>query len=194
MSEDMRTIEFMPGTRVDEAAAELVHVAEKYGEAQGSFNQIMLTAKRDTAPEDIVEYFHRESAARAEAWRNSPEGKAYEARRVADVATNQAVHDRLVAQLPELDFGNPVSVLNWLCAIQGATDHAGVSVNKAAILEAFTAHGFTPGANCGADFRADDSDNVFRWLVGQALDGLQHVAIHGVIHDFAAGWKAKFRN
>jgi heme-degrading monooxygenase HmoA len=190
----MRTIEFMAGTRVDEAAAELVHVAGKYGEAQGAFNEIMLTAKADTEPAAIVAFYNRESEAQAKAWRESPEGRAAETRQADAIAASQATHDRLVGELPALDFTNAAAVLDWLCAIQEATDHVGVTVNKTAILEAFTAHGFQPNVNCGADFKPDDRDNVFRWLVGQALDGLQSVAIHGVIHKFAADWKSKFLN
>lgn len=190
----MHTIDFSAGTHIDRAAMLLVAAAAEHGEAQGSFNDIMLTAKAGAAPADVVDLFNRESAARAEAWRNSPEGKAAEQRRVQAIADAQAKHDKLVLDLMTLDFKNPMAVLDWLCAIQDATDHVGVRVEKAVILDMFTGNGFKPGVNCGSDYKADDRDNSFRWLVGQALDGLQHVAIHGVIHRFAADWKAKFQN
>lgn len=190
----MHTIEFSAGTHIDQAAMLLVAAAAEHGEAQGSFNEITLTAKAGTAPADVVKFWHRESEARAEAWRNSPEGKAAEARRLERIESMQSKHDQLVLGLTSLDFANPAAVLDWLCAIQEATDHVGVAVNKSLILDIFTGHGFKANVNCGDDFEPGDRDNVFRWIVGQALDGLQHVAIHGVIHKFAGEWKSKFLN
>lgn len=36
---------------------------------------------------------------------------------------------------------------------------------------------------------AEDRENVFRYIVGQCLDGLKSVAIHSIMHKFVAGWK-----
>jgi hypothetical protein len=190
----MHTVEFHAGMHLDNAAKLRVAAAAEHGEARGMFNDIELTAAAGVSPDTIVKSFHDQSEARSEAWRNSPEGKAYAAKQAAEIATAQDKHDDMVRALPNLDFKNGAAVLDWLCDIQGATDRVGVAVDKDAILATFAAHGFHPGVNCGDAFKADDRENVLRWLVGQALDGLQHVAIHGVIHKFAADWKAKFDN
>lgn len=190
----MHTVEFGCGMHVAEAAKLLVAEAAEHGRAQGVFNDVTLTATPDMAPEAVVALYHQESERRAEEWRNSPEGRAATAKSEADLRAAQETHDSKVRELESIDFTNDAAVLDWLCAIQAATDHVGVSVAKEKIISAFRAHGFEPNVNCGSAFKADDRDNVFRWLVGQALDGLQSVAIHGVIHKFAADWKSKFLN
>ena len=190
----MHTVGFPAGMHIQGAAEQLVAAAAQHGEAQGIFNEITLTAQRDTVPGALVDFYHQESERRAEEWRNSPEGRTATAKREADLQTAQETHDAKVRELATLDFKNDVEVLDWLCSIQDATDHVGVSVNKVKIINKFRAHGFDPNVNCGKHFKPDDRENVFRWLVGQALDGLQSVAIHGIIHEFAADWKSKFLN
>ncbi len=190
----MHTVEFGCGMHLAEVASLLVTAAAEHGEARGVFNEVALTATPDTDPDTIVAFYHQESNRRAEAWRNSPEGRAAQAEREAELLAAQETHDAKVRELASLDFGNEVAVLDWLCAIQDATDHVGVAVAKAKVIDTFRAHGFEANVNCGKHFRPDDRENVFRWLVGQALDGLQSVAIHGIIHKFAADWKSKFLN
>lgn len=106
---------------------------------------------------------------------------------------NQLVHEAAIhGEVRGVFNQTDVAVLDWLCAIQDSTDHVSVAVDKAAIIGAFESAGFKPNVNCGPAFREDDRDNVFRYLVGQALDGLQSVAIHEIIHKFSDDWKAKF--
>lgn len=190
----MQTYEAMSGEHLDRAAERLVLIAKTHNdEATMRFNGIDLLAKPDSTHEGIVAKFNRETEARSEAYHNSPEGRAAakdaeERRRAA-----QQTHDALMLQLPKLDFSDRGAVLDWLVAMQPASDHSGVVVRSKIIVLAFGAHGFKAGDNCGTEFKATDSNNVFRWIVGQALSCLKEMgAIHVILLKFAGEWKAKF--
>lgn len=188
----MHQVEVSAGTRIDNAAERLVSAAREHGEATCEFNGIKLVARSDATVAAVLADWDAKQRAGAEAHRNSPEGIEAERRSEERRAAAQQKHDALMRRLPQLDFGNDVAVLDWLCEMQEPSDHSGVIVRKKTILEAFAKHGFTPGVNCGPDFRPESRENVHRWLVGQCLDGLESVAIHGVVHKFAADWKKKF--
>jgi hypothetical protein len=190
----MDTISFHGGTPIESAAKELCSAAMARGRpVAGRFNGILLTASPADNPQEVVSRYDREADARAAAYRASSEGQAEESRRERERQSLQSEHDRLVSALPRLDFTNRVAVLDWLCALQPASDRIGVTVKRDTIIAAFWAKGFVAGVNCGADYREDDPDNAFRYLVGQALDGLKNgPAIHGILHKFVADWKAKF--
>jgi hypothetical protein len=184
----MKTLTFAAGSHIESAASALARSAP----AEGEFNGIMLRAEFGETADAIVRRWEAESAARAKAYAESPEGIAAAAERDRERSDLQARHDALMRRLPSLDFKDDVSVLDWLCAMQGPSDYIGVIVRGETIIAAFEKHGFKPNANTGRAFRPEDRENVFRYLVGQALDGLQGPAIHGIIHKFVGEWKAKF--
>lgn len=95
--------------------------------------------------------------------------------------------------LPSLDMNNDCAVLAWVCEMQEPSDHVGVIVRRETIVSAFEKAGYVAGANCGPDYRPGNRDNMFRYLVGQALDGLKNgPAIHPIIHKFADEWRREF--
>jgi hypothetical protein len=189
----MHTVEFLAGEPIARAAAQLVEAAREHGSARGSFNEIELTAEAGTTVDQVLATWERENAERAEAYRKSPEGMAAERERIERRSALQQKHDDLMRSLPALDMWNDAAVLDWLCAMQEPSDHAGVIVTRDTIVSWFEKHGYVAGANCGPDFRKGDRENEFRYLVGQALDGLKRgPSIHGIIHKFAAEWKAEF--
>lgn len=187
-------IELQPhiGQHVEDFAGDLVRAAAEHGAAKGTHNETEIIADTTSTVAALVAQWEQKQEAARVAYRNSPEGKAAAAKSEAERTDAQDLHDRLVRDLATLDFKNDVAVLDWICAIQDSTDRVGIAVDRTRILAAFEAAGFKPNVNCGPDFRASDRDNVFRYIVGQALDGLKTVAIHGIIHKFAAEWKAKF--
>lgn len=192
MSGEAHVVGFGAGCPIASAAQQLVEAAALHGAAEGTFNGILLKAGPHTAAIEIVAAFQIECENRARQYRLSPEGIAAAAAQEQTRADLQARHDALMRRLPSLDFRDQCAVLDWLCEMQAPSDHVGVIVRRKTILAAFAKHEFLPGVNCGADFRPEVRDNVHRWLVGQALDGLEGPAIHGIIHKFAADWKAKF--
>ncbi len=186
-------IQFSAGCHLRSAAAQLVKAAKESGEARGMFNDIELRATADTTSTEIEQYFDRETKARSEAYRNSAAGIADAADRKRRRADAQAMHDGLMRKLTDLDFSDDVAVLAWVCAMQDPTDSVGVIVRRDTIVQAFEAKGFEAGANCGFKYRDGDRDNMFRYLVGQALDGLKRgPAINPIIHKFADNWRKLF--
>lgn len=187
------TVDFPPGTRIDDAAAMLAQAAWREGAAVGSFNGVELTATPASDAVAIVTEYNRLCAERQEAYRKSPEGiaaaeQANERRRAL-----QDKHDALMDRLPGLLRLDQVAIVDWLCEMQEPSDHIGVIVRRDTIVAAFAKHGYEPGMECGAEFKSEVQASVFRWLVGQALDGLSRgPAIHGIIHKFAAEWKDQF--
>lgn len=188
----MKLTQFMPGTHISEAVEVLIRAADASGRAEGEFNEVTITAERGEAADVILARYTSECERRADVYRKSPEGIAATKRAEDRTAALKRAADSLIATLPNLDFSDEDAVLDWLCALQEPSDHIGVSIDKNVILIEFAKHGLRPNVNCGPDFDAGDRRNFFEWLVGQALDGLATVAIHGVIHKFADDWRLRF--
>jgi hypothetical protein len=191
--------EFVPadipaGTDISAAAVRLVGAANVSGcPAECSFNGVRLRADPGTDPAAVADRYSRHSEERARRYRESPEGRARAAAEAADVARLQATADELLRDLAEIDFGDQPTVLRWLGDLQPCTDRIGVKVRRSDVVAAFAGHGLVPNMCCGDAFDADDRDTYFRWLVGQALDGLTRgPAVHGVFHKFAAEWLARW--
>lgn len=189
----MQHLEFSPGQSIDNAAIQLCAAAAEHGEAVGKFNDVELHAASGYAPTAIVSFYNEECERRAEAYRNSPEGKAAAAKSDRERASLQMKHDKLMARLPSLKWSSDADVLDWLCDMQPCTDRVGVIVRRSTIVQAFEKHGFKAGENTGADYKDGDRANMFRYLVGQALDGLKNgPAIHPILLKFSSEWRVRF--
>lgn len=188
-----KIVNFGAGEHIAQSAEKLVAAAKDNGAANGVFNEIELTATAVSTSDSIVNFYNQESKRRAEAYRNSPEGKEAERQRGISRSNAQQLHDTLMAQLPQLDMSDDVAVLDWLCQMQEPSDHNGVIVRRETIVSVFEKHGFRADENCGADYRPGDRKNMHRYLVGQALSGLKDgPAIHPILHKFANEWRAQF--
>lgn len=189
----MHTVHFGPGEHISRAACRLVDAAKKYGEANGFFNEIELVATSTSLPQDITEYFTTEIARQSAAYWASPAGIAAKKRDQEEIATAEKIRDRLLLELPSLDFSNETAVLDWLCALQVPSDRVGVKIDAVPILSAFERHGLLPGMNCGDDFDGENRANFYGYIVGQGLTGLKDgPAIHWIINKFTDQWKEKF--
>lgn len=186
-------VSFGAGTPITAAAARLCEIAAADGAAFGTFNGIRLEANGSSTVDQIVAAFDRQMTEQAKAWRESPEGIAAAERDNADRAEKQAAHGALMDGLPTLDWSDPAAVLDWLCAMQPASDRRGVIIRKDTIAAAFAAHGFTPGMEVGEEFQPGVKFSEYRWLIGQALDGIVNgPSIHPILHKFIGEWKAKW--
>jgi hypothetical protein len=186
----MRTIELLPGTTIDRAAALLV----KRAPACADFNGIAIRARyATTRPLDIVARFQRLCGLRAIQWRASPEGRAQAERDAREIREQQANVDALVAELPALDLASPDAALGWLASAIGPLDRCGVRVDRGAIAQAFEAAGWVAGACCDDAFDGESADVFARWIVGQFLSGLKGPAVYPGLVGFVDDWRAKFR-
>jgi hypothetical protein len=191
---DHPEIKFGAGCHIAAAAKMLVDAVAKTGEpVQGKFNDILLIADASSTPDGIVAFFDQQREIRAEEYRNSPEGKRAEQEAEERRSRLQQTHDSLMRKLPSLDMHDQVAVLDWLCQMQEPSDHIGIILRRTTIVSAFEKAGFVANANTGKAYKADDRENNFRYLVGQALAGLKDgPAIHSILHKFTKEWREKF--
>lgn len=186
-------VKFLVGCHIDSAAEQLVAAAEDVGSAWGFFNDVKLNATRGAKAEDVVADWHAENKIRTEAYERSEAGKKAAADREARRRAAQSKHDSLMQELPSLDFSDFEAVLDWVCQMQEPSDHVGVIVRSQTIAAAFEARGYKANENCGEAYKRGDRENMFRYLIGQALSGLiEGPAIHPIIHKFADQWRAQF--
>lgn len=163
----MKTMEFLPGTCIDDAAATLVANAP----AQTNFNGICVRARyATTCPQDVVSQFNRDMDARSEAWANSVYGREQAAERTRHRANMQKIIDQHMERLRWIDFTNARLVLYWVGGIADAVDCLGVKYNHETVIEMFKTRGWFPNVNCDDQFNADDARNFAGWIVGQWLD------------------------
>lgn len=188
----MAELRFEPGEHIDSAAARLIAALAFDPDPHGRFNDITISAKAGDTADAIVARWDVDMAARSEAYRKSPEGIASARAQTERTAALQATADRLMFELLTLDFSNDSAVLAWCEALQEPSDHCGAKLARDVVLGVFRAHGFESSVNCGPDFDGEDRENMFRYLVGQAMAGLEGPAIHPILHRFAADWRAKF--
>ena len=98
----MRTIEFGFGEHIDLAAKRLLAATALEDDrcAQGTFNDILLTANAESTPSGIAAYYGAECERRAEEYRKSPEGiraqQEREARAQREAELNAEI-DRTIA-------------------------------------------------------------------------------------------------
>jgi len=189
-------IEGTPGQDIADFAQQLINSAKQNNnEVTGTFNGIDLVVSSDSdlSVDDVVQSFHQESKKRAEEYRKSPEGIQAEKEAEEGKQNMQEKANQLVTGLDSLDFSNYESVLEWICDFQEASDHIGVSFDKSQVISIFKDHGFDIGVNTGDDFNGEDEENFAKYLVGQALDGINSVgAPHQIVHKFTNDWKQKF--
>jgi hypothetical protein len=186
------TVDFPAGLHIFEAATLLVEVALRDGASVGVFNGVRLEATPERSAATIVADYDRISNERAEAYRRSPEGVAAAERSNCERQRLQGIHDALIARMPTI-WRSEVAILNWLCEMQEPSDRIGVIIKKETIAAAFARHNYLPGMDCGPNFKRGDRFSEWRYLVGQALDGIVNgPAIHGIIHKFADEWRAKW--
>lgn len=192
MTETPTEVKFWAGETITSAGKRLVDAACQSGRAVGTFNGVELTAQPGTTADDVVRWYDSEWERRSREWAESAEGKASIAAREEERKRLQAVHDDLIAKLETLDFKDDAEVIDWLSQMVDPSDRIGVSIDRARILEAFKAHGLVPNMNVGPEFKSSDRQIFYRWLVGQALDGIEKISIHGIFHKFAREWREKF--
>ena len=192
----MKKIEFSCGSSISTAIGQLLVASkkEKDHKAQGVFNEVTLIADENSTAESVLSYFRKEQERKAEEYYNSAKGKKAVADSKKRAKEAQQKHDVLVKKLSALNFSDDVAVLDWLCEFQNPSDTTSVFVQHKAVLTAFSEHGYLPNVNTGVDFNENDRDNFARYIIGQALGGLQCSvgAIHQIIHKFTDDWKKKF--
>lgn len=191
----MQVIQFSAGCQIKRAAEELV-IAAAYspdGRARGNFNGVMVVARSVSTPEALVSQWERKFEAKSKKYSRTAKAKA-EASRWAQYETSvKEKHDKLMQQLPTLNFTSDVIVLDWLCEYQNPSDFRPVTnrePNK--VVEIFAQHGYHPLAGA-EDFDHNDRNVMANIIIGQALHCLiSFGSIHQIIHTWVEDWKKQF--
>lgn len=189
-------IEGKPGQHINSFAQQLINEAQESNTiVAGTFNGIDLVVdpKSNLSVDEIVATFTSEMNKKAEAYRKSPEGIRANKEAEEKKQNMQEKANQLVEQLNTLDFSDYELVLEWICNFQEASDYIGTSYDKNKVISTFKNNGFAIGVNTGKDFNGENAENFAKYLVGQALDGINTVgAPHQIVHKFTNDWKQKF--
>ena len=195
----MPEIEFSAGTHLRDAIWQLIgKTNENNEEYSATFNGIPLRAYPDGKPPAvqalaIETLWNAKSAQRSEEYRNSPEGKRAAQEGEDHKNSCQATIDELMLRFETLDYENLDELVQFFDEMADPSDHVDVTVPRALIIETFARHGFRPSMNCGGEFNGEDRENYAKYLIGQALSGLNSFgAIHHIYHKFVAEWRGKF--
>jgi hypothetical protein len=192
-------IDAIPGQHINDFAHQLLDIANKNEEKKvtGVFNGIEIDIIKDIdknlSADDLVEYYHKESERIADEYRNSPEGirEAQENEKQRDHM--QKTTNQLIKNLDNLNFLDYEAVLDWICDFQRASDYIGVFFDRSQVISTFEDHGFFIGVNTENDFNGDDAENFAKYLVGQALDGINTIGTPDpLVHQITNKWKESF--
>lgn len=165
-------------------AANLAHVQKKVVEFD--FNGVKLRATPESNGSDLAGEYNAEIRRRSDAYW-TPERKAEK------LAKEKADKQALGAHIVALDGVNLVdwkAALCWLCRLE---ELAMVHTPYDQVVARFRRAGWDVGGGSrkGEESTEDWARRVgaqgqIRWLIGQALDGVERIgAPHGVIHKFA---------
>lgn len=189
----MKTYTPTAGMHIKAACAEACKIADADNEDVGfSFNGIDLVATPSTGPDVLAEEWERISDERAEAYRNSPEGRAEAARRAEEIAFKKSHVKALVDGLPEVLRGGGMAVLmGWLEEFTCVADDVGIGLDHAELQNMFIAAGYVTGYGVGNPPEwFNTSDRLGRYIVGQVMSCLQSkMPPHPMTVSFISEWR-----
>lgn len=176
------------GEHISRAALRMVALAP----SRCTFNGIELVADVHTTVGDIEAEYDRQFDDRAAAWDASSEGQAAAERDRWQRVERQALMNDLMTELRTLDMRDVAKALGWMARAQDPLDSSAVA-DRALILSTYDGAGYRANENVGPEFVDSDRENVARYIIGQAMDGIAHVgAPHQVLPTFVEQWRERF--
>lgn len=156
-----------------------------------AFNDVIVHVCPSDNVTDVVARWRVDTDAAAEAYRNSPAGKAAQARFEAMMAAEaQQVQDAL-ARLPNTDLTDARKALHIMADV---ADKRIPPDGRQALLDAYTTAGYVANDCTGRDFVETNPENFARYIIGQALAGISTVGTpHGMTQVFRERWDKAFR-
>ncbi len=181
----MPEIKFTPGTHVSSVARQLASLANINDETYtGDFGGITLVANPGDTSESVEVQWWRQSDAKSEAYRNSPEGER---------AARQAAINELMRRFETLDYEDLDQLVQFFDDMAEPSDHIGTS-DRWRIVDAFAEHGLVASMNSRDKFDGEDRENYAKYLIGQALGSLSFLGlIMSPYSVHAAQWRDKFK-
>lgn len=137
--------------------------------------------------QEVVDAFEKKLRDEEEEYRKSPECAERERVWAAERLAQTEKFNELWEVKP--DFTDLDSVVDWLCKLSIIDS---INMSNFGIVEVFEENGYLPNAYTYDKFDIDSREIFARWLIGQALDGINIVgAIHPVFMNHAKQWKTR---
>jgi hypothetical protein len=158
------------------------------------FNSVEVRCAPDETALIAANRWQADFNAKAETYRNSPEGQAAAREAMLRHEAAQKDTDALLRRLPRVLAGQEDhEILRWLCQWNAAADRADIVREEERVLALFEKAGFQVNACTGPEYVEADRRISFLYLVGQGMDGIRRVGTpHGIIHKFAEQWRQRF--
>ena len=161
----------LPGTDISDACRDALVIATRTGSPVGfRFNGVQVQAQPGQLIDEVIAGYLQECERRAEAYRNSPEGKRAAAEAEADRQRFQERTDALMRQLPEA-VQSLDSLVRWCVAMSQSADRAGVTWDHAMAARTIVDAGYPANLHIRLPKSAFKKSTklVGEWLVGQAV-------------------------
>jgi hypothetical protein len=161
----------LAGESIDYAAEQAIALAKKEDKTVTfQFNSVSLTATAANKPQDVVSSYMDTIHKQAEAYRNSPQGKAAAARRDAEVISKQALINDLVDKRLDAALKQGLTaVIQWVKEYANVADDVGVDHQGKKVSSALTAAGYKESDYVGDKFVKGDKEVMGRYIVGQVI-------------------------
>lgn len=185
----MSAYETGPGQHIDHASREAIRIATEANEnVQFTFNDITLTAMPHGSPAQLSALFSLLCEQRAEAYRNSPKGKAEARARKLELKENQARIDALMLKLA--DLADLDAAVDWLDEYTTLADDIGVKSHLREVKAALEKAGYVNNEFTGKAFVPGDKRVMGRYIVGQAINCMANgMPPHPVLGRFAQEYR-----
>lgn len=139
-----------------------------------TFNDATVTVQPTSTAEQIRDEIDAQWKAQAEAYRNSPEGKAAAIREAEHVSRLQGLHDDLMARLVDA-VGNQAALIDWLEQYSDPADDMRVQGRDfPRVATTIKAAGYVSADALGLPSEAyAEPDVLARYLIGQAISQME---------------------
>lgn len=161
----------------------------------GDFNGVkVVTTRYSTVFSIVLDYDIRQDINGYE-YRQTDEYKERKAAREKEEKELNTKAKYMVKKFDKIDKHNRLELINWLDEFQPLSDLIAVHFDKFHIISELNKAGYYAGMNCNTDdFIISTTDEFADWLIGQCIDGLEHIgAIHQVVHKFADEYREKVK-
>lgn len=192
----IRTIEANCGEHIAHYVNRLLEEKKRLTEhpvVNGEFNGVLFGVTEFSTEEALLSFFDAEMTRKRKEYEESAEYKQRQRERIEQLNVLSVKTSMLMDELRILDFSDYKNVLKWVKKFQPYSNDSGLAVPKEEILHLFATNGYEINVNTYAQFNSDDEENHARWIIGQALDGIEKVgAMHPMVVTFTERWENKF--
>ena len=187
----MKKYEAGVGQHFASFAKELKEISEKKNEAVvGVFNDVEIEVTKEKTIEEITSEYHEGMAENTKKWEQSEKGKEYKKKLEERKKKAQKELDQLMEEFKTVNRHDYKELLKWIAKVQDYTDNSTLERPIKEIVDALKEANYKANENIGENFIKGDRENEARYIIGQALSGLEGVvgAMHPMVATFAEKW------